>query len=73
MNYKISSSCHSITNVFFTQMQAKTRKPELSIIAGCLQGLTGYLANFTQSAEEGTFVWVEKLILSVHISSKLKY
>ena len=34
-------------------MQAKTRKPELSIIAGCLQGLTGYLVNFTQSAEEG--------------------
>ena len=72
MNYKLSSSCHSITNVFFsTQMQAKTRKPELSIIAGCLQGLTGYLVNFTQSAEEGTLVWVEKLTLSVHISSKL--
>jgi hypothetical protein len=34
-------------------MTSKVKKPELSIIAGCLQGLTAYLFNFTQGADEG--------------------
>ncbi|XP_022110985.1 DNA-dependent protein kinase catalytic subunit-like isoform X2 [Acanthaster planci] len=35
------------------QMTSKTRKPELTVIAGCLTGLGHYLVNFTQSVEEG--------------------
>lgn len=35
------------------QMTAKARKPELTVIAGCLEGLSSCLVNFTQSAEEG--------------------
>ncbi|XP_069123844.1 DNA-dependent protein kinase catalytic subunit-like [Argopecten irradians] len=34
------------------EMTAKTRKAELSIIAGSLSGLTSCLVNFTQSADE---------------------
>ncbi|XP_076445486.1 DNA-dependent protein kinase catalytic subunit-like [Babylonia areolata] len=34
------------------EMTSKTKKPELPIIAGCLEGLTAFLINFTQSAEE---------------------
>ena len=34
-------------------MTSKTKKPELSIIAGCLQGLACLLVHFTHSAEEG--------------------
>lgn len=34
-------------------MTSKTKKPELSIIAGCLLGLTCLLVQFTHSAEEG--------------------
>ncbi len=41
-------------------MTSKTKKPELPIIAGCLEGLTGYLVNFTQSVEEGTKKVTEK-------------
>ena len=36
-----------------SQMTAKTRKAEFSVIAGCFQGLTHLLATFSQSAEEG--------------------
>ena len=36
------------------QMTSKTKKAELPVIAGCLQGLACLLVNFTQSAEEGT-------------------
>ncbi|XP_041364232.1 DNA-dependent protein kinase catalytic subunit-like [Gigantopelta aegis] len=36
------------------EMSSKTREPQLPIIAGCLEGLTCYLVNFTQSAEEGS-------------------
>ncbi|KAI0227633.1 DNA-dependent protein kinase catalytic subunit [Lamellibrachia satsuma] len=35
------------------EMTAKTKKPEFSVIAGCLQGLSCLLVHFTQSAEEG--------------------
>ena len=34
-------------------MTSKIKKPEFPIIAGCLQGLTAFLVNFTQSADEG--------------------
>ena len=34
-------------------MGSTTRKTEMAIIAGSLQGLTGYLVHFTQSAAEG--------------------
>ena len=44
-------------NAFVTlQMTSKTKKPEFSVIAGCLQGLNCLLVNFTQSAEEGLFL-----------------
>ena len=36
-----------------TQMGSTTRKTEMTIIAGSLQGLVGYLVHFTQSAAEG--------------------
>ncbi|XP_072042850.1 DNA-dependent protein kinase catalytic subunit-like [Amphiura filiformis] len=36
------------------QMTSKTRKPELTVIAGCMLGLKHYLVNFTQSVEEGS-------------------
>lgn len=40
------------------QMTSKTKKPDMSIIAGCFNGLNGLLVNFTQSAEEGdTLGW----------------
>ncbi|XP_048248370.1 DNA-dependent protein kinase catalytic subunit-like [Haliotis rufescens] len=41
-------------NALKAEMESKTRKPELTVIAGCLEGLTAYLVNFTQSAEEGS-------------------
>ncbi|KAL8588519.1 hypothetical protein ACOMHN_043868 [Nucella lapillus] len=34
------------------EMTSKVKKPEFPIIAGCLEGLTAFLVNFTQSAEE---------------------
>ena len=34
-------------------MGSTTRKTEMTIIAGSLQGLAGYLVHFTQSASEG--------------------
>ncbi|KAK6170524.1 hypothetical protein SNE40_018898 [Patella caerulea] len=36
------------------EMTAKTKKPELTVISGCLSGLTAYLINFTQSSEDGS-------------------
>ncbi|BFZ03143.1 hypothetical protein BsWGS_06182 [Bradybaena similaris] len=36
------------------EMDSKAKKVEQSIIAGCLEGLTAFLLNFTQSAEEGS-------------------
>ncbi|XP_052262779.1 DNA-dependent protein kinase catalytic subunit-like isoform X1 [Dreissena polymorpha] len=37
-----------------SEMGSKTRKPEMSIIAGCLEGLSCSLTHFTESAEEGS-------------------
>ncbi|XP_052761107.1 DNA-dependent protein kinase catalytic subunit-like isoform X2 [Mya arenaria] len=37
-----------------TEMGSKTRKPEMSVIAGCLEGLHCSLVHFTESAEEGS-------------------
>jgi len=34
-------------------MTSKTKKAELTIIAGCLEGLRACLIHFTQSADEG--------------------
>ncbi|KAK7506702.1 hypothetical protein BaRGS_00002177 [Batillaria attramentaria] len=39
-------------NALKAEMTSKTKKPEMPIIAGCLQGLTAFLVNFTQSADE---------------------
>ncbi|KAI8501204.1 hypothetical protein Bbelb_212990, partial [Branchiostoma belcheri] len=36
------------------QMESRTRKPEMLVISGCLEGLTHFLVNFTQSVEEGS-------------------
>ncbi|KAL4240201.1 hypothetical protein ACF0H5_000995 [Mactra antiquata] len=36
------------------EMNSKTRKPELSMISGCIEGLNCTLMNFTESAEEGS-------------------
>ncbi|XP_035828316.1 DNA-dependent protein kinase catalytic subunit [Aplysia californica] len=36
------------------EMTSKTKKPELAIISGCLEGLTAFMLNFTHSAEEGS-------------------
>ena len=39
----------NISAVYFTvQMQSKTKKPEMLVIAGCLRGLSGLLTNFEQ-------------------------
>ena len=38
------------------QMTSKTKKPDLPLIVGSLQGLSHLLVQFTQSAEEGNFV-----------------
>ncbi|XP_064600499.1 DNA-dependent protein kinase catalytic subunit-like [Liolophura sinensis] len=40
-------------NAIKTEMTTKARKAELTVIAGCLEGLASCLVNFTQSAEEG--------------------
>ncbi|GFO12449.1 DNA-dependent protein kinase catalytic subunit, partial [Plakobranchus ocellatus] len=36
------------------EMTAKTKKAELPVIAGCLEGLTSFMLNFTQSIQEGS-------------------
>ncbi|GFR68847.1 DNA-dependent protein kinase catalytic subunit-like [Elysia marginata] len=36
------------------EMTAKTKKAELPVIAGCLEGLTAFMVNFTQSIQEGS-------------------
>ncbi|KAK3580733.1 hypothetical protein CHS0354_005741 [Potamilus streckersoni] len=41
-------------NTLRAEMGSKTRKAELTIIAGCLDGLNSSLVNFTESAEEGS-------------------
>ena len=39
------------------QMLSKSKKkPEMSVIGGCLRGLCSYLTNFSQSVAEGTHV-----------------
>lgn len=43
-------------------MTSKSKKTELSLIAGCFRGLTHLLVNFTQSAEEG-YHWLIGLSL----------
>ncbi|KAH9504422.1 hypothetical protein Btru_063566 [Bulinus truncatus] len=47
-----------VTNIYVNalkvEMTAKSKKPEMSIVAGSLEGLTCLLLNFTQSAEEGS-------------------
>ena len=35
------------------QMTSKTKKPEMSVIAGCFCGLAQLLTNFTHSVQEG--------------------
>lgn len=35
------------------EIESKTHEPEYVLIAGCLQGLTHFMVNFTQSADEG--------------------
>ena len=37
-------------------MTSKTKKPEMSVIAGCFYGLAQLLTNFTHSVQEGTHV-----------------
>jgi len=34
-------------------MTSKTKKPEMSVIAGCFYGLSHLLTNFTHSVQEG--------------------
>ncbi|KAK0048622.1 DNA-dependent protein kinase catalytic subunit, partial [Biomphalaria pfeifferi] len=34
------------------ELMSKNKEPEMSIVAGCLEGLTCFMLNFTQSAEE---------------------
>ncbi|XP_055874578.1 DNA-dependent protein kinase catalytic subunit-like [Biomphalaria glabrata] len=36
------------------ELMSKTKEPEMSIVAGCLEGLSCFMLNFTQSAEEGS-------------------
>ena len=40
------------TSTLKTEMTSKLRKPDLSVIAGALEGLCSLLYNFTQSADE---------------------
>ena len=35
-------------------MLSKSKKPEMSVIGGCLRGLSCYLVNFSQSVAEGS-------------------
>ena len=35
-------------------MLSKSKKPEMSVIGGCLRGLNSYLVNFSQSVAEGS-------------------
>ena len=35
-------------------MLSKNKKPEMSVIGGCLRGLNSYLVNFSQSVTEGS-------------------
>ena len=37
-------------------MTSKTKKAEMSVIAGCFYGLAQLLTNFTHSVQEGTRV-----------------
>ncbi|KAK3728491.1 hypothetical protein QZH41_002352 [Actinostola sp. cb2023] len=32
----------------------KSKKPDMTVIAGCLKGLTSFLVHFTQTVEEGS-------------------
>ena len=41
----------------FSQMLSKSKKPEMSVIGGCLRGLNSYLVNFSQSVAEGTCMY----------------
>ena len=43
---------------FHPQIGSKTRKPEFSIISGCLEGLCSSLVNFTESADEGNWQFI---------------
>ncbi|XP_071796803.1 DNA-dependent protein kinase catalytic subunit-like [Asterias amurensis] len=53
---KMSAYADRLLNVYIStlnqQMTSKTKKPEMSVIAGCLTGLSHFLVNFTQSVEE---------------------
>ena len=35
-------------------MLSKSKKPEMSVIGGCLRGVSSYLVNFSQSVAEGS-------------------
>ena len=53
MSALLTPSC-----VVCAQMLSKSKKkPEMSVIGGCLRGLCSYLTNFSQSVAEGTHVW----------------
>jgi len=41
--------------VFANKMTSKTKKAEMSVIAGCFYGLTHLLTNFTHSVHEGIY------------------
>jgi len=40
---------------YMLQMGSTTHKTEMTIIAGVLKGLAGYLVHFTQSVAEGVY------------------
>ncbi|ESO96748.1 hypothetical protein LOTGIDRAFT_143667, partial [Lottia gigantea] len=43
-----------------SQMMSKTNKPEMTIISGCLEGLTSYLVNFTQQSGDDSCYYIYK-------------
>jgi len=54
------------------QMTSKTKKPELPLIAGSLQGLGHLLVQFTQSADEGNVVYFYFVSLFVYMLLSVK-
>lgn len=49
--------------IIILQMTSKTKKVEMSIIAGSLEGLRACLINFTQSADEGDYDCNPRLLI----------
>ncbi|ELU11183.1 hypothetical protein CAPTEDRAFT_224273 [Capitella teleta] len=54
---KMVRGSDKLLNLYMTtlkqEIESKTHEPEYVLIAGCLQGLTHFMVNFTQSADEG--------------------